>query len=326
MSTSLSHQRLPWTNVRSEQALFRAALIGVFALFLLIAITVSFYTVPEKDREAQDELPPQLAKLLKESRAKKVEPKKLEKPIEQKPKVEPLKPKDPVKVAPKPKPKPTPKETVRKPRELKETKKSTAKQIEQAREVAKQSGILAMQSEMSALSNTVSSSAFTSSASQKAATGKARSVETTNQSAINATSSAQASTEQVLSSTDDTLADAQAEKLEARQEELDLAKAERSARDTRKEDDIQIVVEGLRSTFNLLYNRALRDDPFLEGILVLKIRIEASGAVSKVDIVESTIENDAFVAKLIARLKLTNFGASGNEPVDKTLPFEFTPS
>lgn len=331
MSSLLAHQNLPWTNVRSEQSLFRAALALVLVLFVSFALFVSFYDVPEPDRESLEALPPQLAKILKESKAKKEELKKPEKPketpLEKKPKVEPPKPKVPPTVAPKPKP--APKESVRKQKELKETQKSTAKQIEQARAVAKQSGILAMQSEMQALSSSVSSSAFaseTSSKRQASASSQAAKVATVNESALAVSSSGKAAATQTAGSEGIALDSKGAETLEVTQDEVALAKAEREASDTRKQEDIQIVVEGLRSTFNLLYNRALRDDPFLEGKLVLSVRIEANGSVSNVDVVENTLDNEPFVNKLITRMKLTNFGASGTKATTQILPFEFTPS
>ena len=303
----------------------------VLVLFVAFALVISIYKVPEADRESLEELPPQLAKLLKESKAKKVEVKKQEKPkeipVETKPKVEPVKPKVPPVVVPKPKP--APKESVRKQKELKETQKSTAKQIEQARAVAKQSGILAMQSEMQALSSSVSSSAFTSEAGtrkQTSATTAAAQVATVDESALAVSSSGKAAVAQSSGSEGIALDSRGAETLAATQDEVALAKAEREASDTRKQEDIQIVVEGLRSTFNLLYNRALRDDPFLEGKLVLSVLIEANGVVSNVDVVENTLDNEPFVTKLITRMKLTNFGASGSKPSTQTLPFEFTPS
>lgn len=330
MSTSLSHQHLPWSVVRSEQTLFRASLACMFALFLVVAIVVSFYKVPEPDRESLEKIPPQLAKLLRESKAKKVEPKKIEKPLATEPKkIEPVKEKPKPKVAPKPVPKAIPKESVKKQRELKETQKSSAKQIQQAREVAKQSGILAMQSEMAALSSSVSSSSFTNASkatSQKSASNSARKVGTVDQGVLSAKSSASATATQSVATQDVALEAGASEQLAATSEEIALAKAERAAANTRKDEDVQIVVEGLRSTFNLLYNRALRDDPFLEGLLEIVIRIEANGTVSSVGIIQNTLENDAFVAKLIARMKLTNFGESGSEAIEKVLPFEFSPS
>ena len=331
MSTAiLSHQHLPWTNVRSEQSLFRASLAGVSALFLFLALVVNFYTVPEPDRESLDVIPPQLAKLLKESNAKKVTPKQIEQPKPAEPKkADVVKPKPAPKVAPKPKPKAEPKQSVRKQRELKETNKSSAQQIEKAREVAKQSGILAMQSEMAALSSSVSSSGFSNESSsnrQTSANNVARTVNTVDKTALSATSTATASDSQALSKQEVALQAGAQEQLIVTSEEIALAKAERDANNTRKDEDVQIVVEGLRSTFNLLYNRALRDDPFLEGILELSIQIESNGTVSNVEVIQNTLDNDDFVAKLIARMKLTNFGASGNKMVKKVLPFEFSPS
>lgn len=328
MSSSFSHQTLPWSDVRSERKLFRVSLGCVFAIFVTVAVVVNFYEVPEPDRESLEEIPPQLAKLLKAEKAKKIEPIKTEKP----PLVEPKKveaPKPKPKAAPKPTPKVSPKDSVKKPRALKETKKSTEKQIQQARNVAKQSGILAMQSEMAALSSSVSSDGFSSSiksTSQRSASASARKVDTVNESALTATSGVNAPDKQNVATQSIDLEASASERLEVTSEEIALAKAEREEANTRKDEEIQIVVEGLRSTFNLLYNRALRDDPFLEGMLELVIRIEPNGVVSRVDIVQNTLENDAFVAKLIARMKLTNFGASGNKAIEKNLPFEFSPS
>lgn len=327
MQSPISHQRLPWSGVRSESALFRASLAVMFALLFLCALVVSVYVVPEPDREELEELPPQLARLIKEKPAKKPIPVPVKKPevVEKPPEVKKEKI---VKPAPKPAPpKPKPKKSIKQvEKKLTETKKSTAKQVQQAREVAKKSGLFAMQSDLQALSSTVSSSKFAGAPTANTTAKGAKTVSAISEQALAATSSAQAASEQGAAVSDASLNAADTTKVDATEDELKLAAAERAQNNARKDEDLNIVVEGLRSTFNLLYNRALRNDPFLEGRLVLRIVIEPNGSVSSVEVIENELSDEALVKKLIARMKLTNFGPSNAEPLLKTLPFEFRPS
>lgn len=320
----VDHQRLPWSNKGSEQALWRACVVIMLLLLASVSVLVTSYVVPEKNRAELEALPPQLARLVKKTAPVKPAPtpKAITKEAVKKPKPV-VKPKA-LKTPPKTKPKSSVKA---KPKKLTQTKKSTKQQISKAREVARSSGVLALQSQMSALSTAVSTAGFASSNDSKNVKAKgAASVSTANAESLNAMASNQADNNKTLGLVDTTLARNSVVQLEERDEERALAIAEQNRGLTRNEDEVDLVVEGLRSTYRLLYKRALRDDPFLEGTLILTITIGAQGEVSSVDIVSNTLSDKTLLSKLIARMKLTNFGESKAKDFQKTLTFDFIPS
>ena len=75
-----------------------------------------------------------------------------------------------------------------------------------------------------------------------------------------------------------------------------------------------------------LYNRALRQDPTLQGKLVLRLTIEASGVVSACEIVSSELNDEELERKLVQRVKLFKFEAKQVAPVTTTKPIDFFPA
>ncbi|KZY71134.1 hypothetical protein A3738_24165, partial [Oleiphilus sp. HI0066] len=266
MSLVVAHHNLPWSQSHSEQRVFSVALMLGLVLLIAAAWFIDNYEVPEPDRESLERLPPQLARFVKNEKPK-VAPKPIRKKELPKPKAE-VKPKPVAKPKPKLEPRPVPKQKSKEsikaqPKKRVETQKSTAEQIKQAREVASNSGLLAMQSQMAALSSSVAASGFYSSAKQVKAESGPLSIGSPDQSVLSKTSNATAQSEQQIDTRQATLDDQEYSTLQVREEEKALALAEKNAGKTRDMAEVQLVVEGVRSTFNLLYNRALRDAPFL---------------------------------------------------------------
>ena len=59
---------LPWNQERGERKRLLAAAVFVMPLFLAFAGYVSWVELPERDRQEQEALPPQLAKLIIEKK------------------------------------------------------------------------------------------------------------------------------------------------------------------------------------------------------------------------------------------------------------------
>ena len=57
-----------------------------------------------------------------------------------------------------------------------------------------------------------------------------------------------------------------------------------------------------------MYIRALREDPTLEGKVVIKVTIAPDGSVTDCEIVASELGNPDLENKIIQRVKLLNFG------------------
>ena len=75
-----------------------------------------------------------------------------------------------------------------------------------------------------------------------------------------------------------------------------------------------------------LYNRALRQNPALEGKLVLRLTISPDGQVTFCEIVSSELGDPDLESKLVQRVLLFQFEPKDVEPITTTKPIEFFPA
>ena len=84
-------------------------------------------------------------------------------------------------------------------------------------------------------------------------------------------------------------------------------------------EELQIVFDRNKGSFYTLYNRALRSNPGLAGTVNVSLTIDPSGRVTACDVVSSTLNDPDLERKIVARIKLINFGA-------KAVPAQTFPS
>jgi TonB family protein len=99
-----------------------------------------------------------------------------------------------------------------------------------------------------------------------------------------------------------------------------------SGRASRSREEIELVFDKNKGVIFALYNRALRTDPSLEGKLVLRLTIAASGVVTFCEIVSSELGDLELERKLVQRIKLFRFEARDVEPITTTKPIDFFPA
>ncbi len=99
-----------------------------------------------------------------------------------------------------------------------------------------------------------------------------------------------------------------------------------SGKATRSIEDIKLVFERNKGAIYALYNRALRDDPALQGKVVLELKIAPSGAVDGVRILSSELKAAELEGKLLARIRQFDFGAKDVDVMVVTWPVDFLPS
>lgn len=323
MAISQDRLSLPWSTERKENRRFKFILITLFLALFILSIWIPFITVPEKDRNDLEKLPPQLAKLVK-----KVEPPKPIKKEEPKP----IPKKETKPEVKKPEPKPEPKKKVippklEKPKVVKD--KDLTKEVKKARDVARKSGLLALQNDLSDLKSVVDVSTLKKNIAprtERTIAAKANSKSTSDvmkRSSGIQTDSLSAPVEQVqLASRDDA-------RLTATEDEIALAKAEAEAANSikpRSHENMRLTTESLKSSFNKLYLRELRKDPFLEGTLLLEVVIEPTGEVSFCRVVSSELNNPEFEAKIVNRMYLADFGEASVLQITINIPFPFKPN
>jgi hypothetical protein len=95
----------------------------------------------------------------------------------------------------------------------------------------------------------------------------------------------------------------------------------------RTDEEIQIVFDRYKAALYRIYNRELRMDPTLRGKILLRICIEASGAVSSCEVKSTDLGSPKLVAKIVARIKRFNFGPKDGVPKTIILyPIDFLPA
>jgi TonB family protein len=95
---------------------------------------------------------------------------------------------------------------------------------------------------------------------------------------------------------------------------------------SRSLEDVKLVFERHKGAIYAIYNRALRDDPALQGKVVLELKIAPSGEVTALRIVSSELKNEALEQRLLARIRSFDFGAKDVEVLVVTWPVDFLPS
>lgn len=82
------------------------------------------------------------------------------------------------------------------------------------------------------------------------------------------------------------------------------------AKTKRSNEDIRRTFDQYSARINNAYQRALRDDPTLQGTVSLKLSIAGDGSVSSVSIASSQLNNPDLEGRLLAIVRGMNFGAA----------------
>ena len=99
-----------------------------------------------------------------------------------------------------------------------------------------------------------------------------------------------------------------------------------SGKASRSIEEIKLVFERNKGAIYAMYTRALREEPALQGKVVLELKIAPSGQVVDCRIVSSELKSPDLERKLLARIKLFDFGAKDVDQMTVTWPVDFLPS
>ncbi|MEQ1580957.1 MAG: AgmX/PglI C-terminal domain-containing protein [Steroidobacteraceae bacterium] len=95
---------------------------------------------------------------------------------------------------------------------------------------------------------------------------------------------------------------------------------------SRSREEIELVFDKNKSAIYALYSRALRDNPSLQGKLVLQITIAPSGEVTACSVVSSDLNDPELERKLVSRIRLFRFEEKDVEAITTTKPIDFFPA
>jgi TonB family protein len=106
----------------------------------------------------------------------------------------------------------------------------------------------------------------------------------------------------------------------------DVQRSGKSSKASRTREEVELVFDRNKSAIYALYARALRDNPALQGKVVLEVTIAPSGEVTGCRVVSSDLGDAELERKLVARVKMFRFDARDVAPMTTTKPIEFFPA
>lgn len=99
-----------------------------------------------------------------------------------------------------------------------------------------------------------------------------------------------------------------------------------SGKASRSIEEIKLVFERNKGAIYAIYNRALREDPSLQGKVVVELKISPAGQVVDCRVVSSELKAAELEGKLLARIRQFDFGAKDVDQMVVTWPVDFLPS
>jgi protein TonB len=99
-----------------------------------------------------------------------------------------------------------------------------------------------------------------------------------------------------------------------------------SGKSSRAREEVEIVFDRNKGALYALYGRALRDQPELQGKLVLEFTIAPSGEITMCRVVSSELKDPELEKKIVARVRLIRFKAADVEPLTVSKPIDFFPA
>lgn len=298
---------LPWSPTAEVEQRFRKVVRNSLIVFVALGLVIPFLPTPEQQKFKTPALPDRVVKLVLEQRKPPPPPPKA---IEPEKKIEEPKPIEKPEVKPEPKPQPDRTEQARKQaaKALTVFDELAALRDNSAAERAQQTqtltnAVAAARSER----NMITSAAGKSSGGiNNAALSRGYGGSTGDLAGHNTT--------QVTTT------------IGASDPRTDVQRTSGSKKGKRDGSEVAQVLDSNKSVIFALYTRALRDNPDLQGKVVLKLVIAPTGEVLSCDVVSSELNNPELEAKLKARIKLIRFPVQDVETLTVTHPIEFFPA
>lgn len=104
------------------------------------------------------------------------------------------------------------------------------------------------------------------------------------------------------------------------------ARTGNSGKAARSREEIELIFDRNKGAIYALYSRALRDQPDLQGKMVLEFTISPSGEVTMCRVVSSELNDPDLEKKIVARVRLFRFEAKDVETITTTKPIDFFPA
>jgi TonB family protein len=306
---------LPWSAGSEQEQRFRNAALTALGTVLFLALLISLLPLPAPDPTQVEEVPRRIARLVLEREAPPPPPPVVREEPKPAPEPEPVveqRREEPPKPEPKPEPKPV-------------------DRTQQARERASVAGLLPFAQQLASLRDVDKERldrAQVSGAVEGTTPLAERSLIT---SRVGASSSGINTAALSRNTGGGGLGDRAVTQVQNPVESFELAggAAQRSGesdKPSRSREEIERVFDQNKGAIYTLYNRALRQNPALEGKLVLRLTISPEGRVTFCEVVSSELHDPELEQKLVQRVLLFQFEQKNVESITTTKPIDFFPA
>src|SRR5277367_1951976 len=99
-----------------------------------------------------------------------------------------------------------------------------------------------------------------------------------------------------------------------------------SGKASRSADEIALVFTKNKGAIDAMYARALRDNPALQGKVVIELTIAPSGDITAAKVISTELNDPEFENKLLARIRLFKFEPKDVAALTATKPIDFFPA
>jgi TonB family protein len=310
---------LPWSTGAEQEQKFRKSALTALAAVVLLALLISVLPVPAPDPTQVEEVPRRIARLVLEREAPPPPPPVVREEPKPEPEPEPVVEQRQVREEPPPKPEPKPE-----PKPVDRT--------QQARERAAVAGLLPFAQQLASLRDDTAAQRLDRAQVSGAVEGTTPLAERSLITSRVGASSGGINTAALSRNTGGGgLGDRAVTQVENPVESFELAggAAQRSGESdkaSRSREEIERVFDQNKGAIYTLYNRALRQNPALQGKLVLRLTIAADGRVTFCEVVSSELNDPDLEQKLVQRVLLFQFEPRNVESITTTKPIDFFPA
>jgi protein TonB len=317
MSTlSMNSPELPWND--SDQQNFRFILVAFLIVVLAVGFAIPNISLPEIKRTELEKVPASLAKVIKRKKLEKPKvkpkPKPVEKKLEEKPKPKKVEEKSKEKPKPKPKPKPRPKPKKEVPKEKRVEAQASAKKAFGNDALAALSSI---QGSVPIAALNTSSKGLSNNGNKATSVGSVidRDAAVRGSGGVSIAALTTTTVGENLSARDVT-------SVELSSDEIAIEETGRS----RSKEELRLVFERHKSSFDRLYRKALRSNAALEGTVTLKLEIQPNGKVSRCTVANSELKDKKLHKRLASRCRLIAFESRSSIDITEVeFPIRFIP-
>ena len=316
---------LPWSTGAEEEEKFRKILRSSIGAILVLSLLIAVLPTPKPDPTQVEEVPKRLVRLVLEREApppppppviaEEPEPVPEPEPVVEEPVVEEPEPEVTPEPVPEPEPEPEPVDTT-----------------QLARERAKVAGLLPFAQQLASLRDDRTADRLDRAEVVSAVEGTTPLAERSLITSRVGTSSGGINTAALSRNTGGGgLTERATTQVASPVEDLGPAggAAQRSGesnKPSRSREEIERVFDLNKGAIYTLYNRALRQNPALEGKVVLRLTISPDGRVTFCEVVSSELNDPDLEQKLVQRVLLLQFEAKDVESITTTKPIDFFPA